>query len=286
MNDLQLGLGLRAARIKRRWRQIDLATRAGISATLVSWLEHGQIDRVSLRTLRRVAAKLGVTLEVVPRSAGSEFDRIVGARHAALGETVAAWIARQPGWLVTAESSFAIYGERGVVDLMAWHQSTRSLVVIELKTAIVDVDELIGTLDRKRRLAPRIAATRGWPPQSVSTWLVVGNSRTNRRRVADHATLLTSDLPLDGRSLATLFLHPARGAKSGIAFWSNVTGAKVGHPFAATERVVRPRGPARRPAPRSKFGSAAGPQAIGEVDRAIPDHMEAAVSSNFRGSQV
>src|SRR5665811_2564794 len=42
--------------------------------------------------------------------------RNVNARHAALGELVAAWIARQLGWIVAAEVSFAIYGERGIID--------------------------------------------------------------------------------------------------------------------------------------------------------------------------
>jgi hypothetical protein len=135
--------------------------------------------------------------------------------------------------LAVAEVSFSIYGERGMVDLLAWHESTGSLVVIELKTAIVDVDELIGTLDQKRRLGARIAAGRGWAARSVYAWLIVGDSRTNRRRVAAHRTLLTSGLPRDGRSLAPLFLHPERGAQSGIAFWSNLPGVGVGRDVAA-----------------------------------------------------
>ncbi len=193
-----------------------------------------------------------------PRSAGGELDRVINARHAALGERVAAWIARRPGWVVVAEVSFAIYGERGVIDLLAWHAATGSLVVIELKTAIVDVDELIGTLDRKRRLAARIAASRGWPARSVSAWLIVADSSTNRRRVADHRTLLTSALPRDGRSLAPLFLHPERGPESGIAFWSNLPGVRVGHPIAAPQRVVRRRETARVREPRSGAGSMSG----------------------------
>jgi transcriptional regulator with XRE-family HTH domain len=258
MDDLRLGLALRAARVKRRLRQCDLADQAGVSASLVSRLEHGDLGRVSLRAFRGVAAKLGVSLELVPRSASGELDRVVNARHAALGERVAAWIARQPGWIVAAEISFAIYGERGIVDLLAWHESTSSLVVIELKTAIVDVDELIGTLDRKRRLATRIAAARGWAARSVSSWLIVGDSSTNRRRVADHRILLTSALPRDGRSLAPLFLHPDRGPESGIAFWSNLPGVKVGHPIVALQRVVKRRPAAREPEPRSGSGSMSG----------------------------
>ena len=252
MDDLHLGLALRAARIRRRLRQCDLAALAGASASLVSRVEHGDFDRMSLRVVRGLAGKLGVSLELVPRSAGGELDRIVSARHAALGEHVAAWIERQPGWIVVAEVSFAIYGERGVVDLLAWHEASGSLVVIELKTAIVDVDELIGTLDRKRRLAPRIATARGWTARSVSAWLIVGESRTNRRRVAEHGTLLGSALPRDGRSLSPLFLHPARGPESGIAFWPNLPGVGVGRDVAALQRVVKRRPTLAAREPRSK----------------------------------
>jgi transcriptional regulator with XRE-family HTH domain len=252
MDDLHLGLALRAARIRRRLRQRDLAAMAGVSATLVSRLEHGDLDRVPLRTLRGVATKLEVSLEVVARSAGGEFDRIVSARHAALGEQVAAWIGRRPGWVVAAEVSFSIYGERGVIDLLAWHEASGTLVVIELKTAIVDMNELIGTFDRKQRLAARIAADRGWNVRTVSAWLIVGESRTNRRRVAEHRTLLGSGLPRDGRSLAPLFLHPEREPASGVAFWSNVTGLKVRREVAAVQRVAKRRtAPATRE-PRSK----------------------------------
>ena len=199
MNDIQLGLALRSVRIKRRLRQSDLAAEVGISASSVSHVERGRFGRLSFMTLRAIAERLGVSLQLVPRSAGGEFDRIVSARHAALGELVATWIARQPGWVVAAETSFAIYGEHGIVDLLGWHEATGALVGIELKTAIVDVDELIGTMERKRRLAYRIAAERGWAARSVSVWLIVGDSKTNRRRVAEHRTLLTSGLPLDGR---------------------------------------------------------------------------------------
>ena len=181
-------------------------------------------------------------------------DRLLNARHAALGELVAAWIARQPGWIVVGEISFSIYGERGFIDLLAWHAATRTLVVLELKTTIVDVNELMGTLDRKLRLAARIAADRGWAPRSVSAWLVVAESSTNRRTVAEHRTLLTSGLPRDGRSLAPLFRHPEEGPVSGIAFWSNLHGVRVSHPIAAQQRVVRRRAAARESGSRLGAG--------------------------------
>jgi transcriptional regulator with XRE-family HTH domain len=165
---MRLGYAFRAARIRRRLRQQDLAQMAGVSDSLVSRLEHGDFGRLSVGAVRAIAAKVGIRLDLVARWQGGDLDRLVSARHAALGERVAFWIGRQPGWSVAAEVSFAIYGERGVVDLLAWHEATDSFVVIELTTAIVDIDEILGTLDRKRRLAVRIAAERGWKARSVS----------------------------------------------------------------------------------------------------------------------
>ena len=107
--------------------------------------------------------------------------------------------------------------ERGILDLFARHETSSTVVVIELKTAIVDVDEVMGTLDKKRRLAARIAAERGWRATQVSAWLIVGDSSVNRRRVAEHHTIVSSALPRDGRALAAFFLHPERGPRSGVA---------------------------------------------------------------------
>ncbi len=224
---------------------------AGVSDSLISRLEQGELARLSVAAVRAIASQLGIRLDLVARWQGGDLDRLVSARHAALGERVAVWIGRQPGWSVVAEVSFAIYGERGVVDLLAWHEATGSLVVIELKTAIVDVDETLGTLDRKRRLAARIATERGWTARSVSVWLIVGDSRTNRRRLGAHRNLVHSSLPRDGRTLRPLFRDPASGAASGICFWPNSPGVGIGQGFSVQQRVSSPRDGAEPTKPRS-----------------------------------
>ena len=50
-----------------------------------------------------------------------------------------------PAWVVRPEVSFSIYGERGVIDVLAWHPARRAILVIELKTELVDINELMGT---------------------------------------------------------------------------------------------------------------------------------------------
>jgi hypothetical protein len=80
------------------------------------------------------------------------------------------------------------------------------LLVIELKTDIVDVNELVGTVDRKGRHAVRIAIERGWirshdPAPSVSIWVIVADGHTNRRRVQAHRAMLRAAFPSDGRAI-------------------------------------------------------------------------------------
>jgi hypothetical protein len=105
--------------------------------------------------------------------------------------------------------SFSIYGERGIIDVLAWHPARRMLLVIELKTEIVDVSRLLGSMDQRRRLAWQLARDRGWRPVAVSTWVVVAEGRTNRRVVARHARVLRSKFPVDGRRLRSWLRDPA-----------------------------------------------------------------------------
>jgi len=123
-------------------------------------------------------------------------------------EAMARYLASVGSWIGEPEVSFSIYGERGVIDVLAWHPSARTLLVIELKTELVDLNETMGTLDRKRRLAHRLARDRGWDPVSVGVWLAIADSRTNRRALATHATVLRSKYPADGRRIRSWLRRP------------------------------------------------------------------------------
>jgi hypothetical protein len=65
----------------------------------------------------------------------------------------------------------------------------RVLLVVEIKTVIADVQGLLGGVDVKVRLASRIVAERGWRPAAVTPAIIVSDTQTNRRRVAEHHTL-------------------------------------------------------------------------------------------------
>jgi transcriptional regulator with XRE-family HTH domain len=206
----RVGSTLRAVRTRRGLRQEDVAAAASVSRATVSRLERGHLAWFTFGTAVRVAAALDVRLDVVSRWRGGELDRLLNARHSAMHELVAARIARLPAWQVVPEASFSIYGERGAVDVLGWHAARGMLLVVELKTEIVDVQDLLASVDRKRRLAARIGTERGWQCRRAltSAWVVVADNRTNRARLARHVAVLRTAFPTDGRTMAGWLADP------------------------------------------------------------------------------
>lgn len=240
MDDQRFGSIIRAVRIKRRWRQLDLAQRTGLATSTISRLERGHFDRLSLGAVRRVAAALDVRVELLGRWRAGDLDRLVNAKHSALHEAVARWFReRMPSWVLAPEVSFSIFGERGVIDLVAWNATHRAFLVIELKTDVVDVNELIGTFDRKVRLAWSVAAGRGWDPATVSGWVIIAPGRTNRERISRHAAMLRAAFPADGRVIGPWLRKPVERVLV-LSIWRNSHGGATTADLTSIRRV-RPR---------------------------------------------
>ena len=281
MEDQRVGAAFRAARIRRRLRQSDLAVAAGTSRGSVSRIERGHFDTLALRTVRAVATVLEIRLQLVPRWRGGELDRLLSARHSALHESVArAFRATWPDWIMVPEVSFSIWGERGIIDVLAWHAQRRALLVIELKTEIVDANELIGTIDRKRRLAGEVARERGWEAASTSVWVIVSASRTNRRRIEAHGAMLRAAFPTRGRAIRP-WLRAPKGPIAALSSWTDSDRSGRGLAPIARVRARGPRLQAGRGAERCRSKrSNARPRIIGTRRRA-PERPEASRPSTF-----
>jgi transcriptional regulator with XRE-family HTH domain len=239
MDDLAFGRLVRLARIERRWRQEDVAERAGVSRSTVSRLERGHVGQIPLDTVRAVCAVLDIRVQLHARARALDLDRVANARHSGLAEHVALWMARWQGWAFRAEVSYSEYGERGVVDLLCWHAASRSLLIVELKTELLEFGALLGKLDEKERLGPVIAKRLGWAPVSVSTGLLVADSTTNRRRARAHGALLGSALPDDSRALVGWLKRPA-GVVRALRFVPDARPGHVRNGFAGPTRVRTP----------------------------------------------
>jgi transcriptional regulator with XRE-family HTH domain len=89
MDDHRIGTAFRAIRLRKHWRQQDVADAAGRSRWTVSRIERGRLDEITLPALRSVAAALDARLDLVLRWRGSDLDRLLNARHSQLHELLA-----------------------------------------------------------------------------------------------------------------------------------------------------------------------------------------------------
>lgn len=162
---------------------------------------------VSVGTVERLVDGLGGELKMRIRWRGEELDRLLDATHAAIGEALVE-ILTSLGWECAIEVTYAIRGERGAVDLLAWHPASGRLLVIENKSVVPDLQQMLGSLDRKVRLAREIAAPRGWRPTGVARAIVLAGTAANRARVEQFKRTLGAALPQDGRALRRWLAHP------------------------------------------------------------------------------
>lgn len=223
---VRIGRVVRALRQRRRWRQVDLARRAGVSQSLIARVERGGAGRLTLATLERILTALGARLNVRVDWNGEAADRLLDAEHAQLVEAVVE-ILRRDGWEPVPEVTFAVYGERGSIDVLAWHAATRTLLVVEVKSVVPDVQATVAIFDRKERLAGRVARARGWEPLNIATVLVVAEGSTNRRRIATHGATFASRVPHGTRAVRRFISDPASSPRPlrGLWFLSHRTGA-------------------------------------------------------------
>jgi hypothetical protein len=149
---------------------------------------------------------------------GEALDRLRDRRHASLVDALVHRL-RSAGWDVATEVSFNHYGERGSIDILAFHPATRALLVIEVKSVVPDVGGMLSTLDRKVRLAADIARERGWAADTVSKLLVLPEESTARRRIDEHDATFSAAFP--ARNIAVnRWLRSPSGRLSGLLFLS------------------------------------------------------------------
>jgi len=217
----RLEASLKALRRRKGWSQARLGQAIGASQQHVSRLE-ADVRRTPLGLLEAWATELGAYLAVDLRVGGER--PLSDANHAALQNRLAAQL-RRAGWQVATEISFNHYGDRGRVDVLAFYPALRIVLVMEIKTRIQDVQDMLGRLDVKRRIAPILARDRGWDVAAIVPAFVVREDRTARRRVAEHAALFTN-FGLRARAARAWLRHPWLPPPQGILLFEAIESAK------------------------------------------------------------
>ncbi len=236
MNDLHIGRIARALRHRLLLRQLDVADRVDVGHDVVSRVERGRLAGIRLGTLRSVFMAFDAEVVVLIKWRGGELDRLLDRRHASLAERLVHRL-EQLGWAIAPEVSFSEYGERGSIDILAWHAATRTLLVVELKTELTSIEETVRRHDVKTRLGRTIAHDRfGWEAREVSRLLVLPEERTPRRQVERFANVLGRAYPMRGREARDWLAAPA-GTTSGLVFLTGADGLRLRQRVGPTRRI-------------------------------------------------
>jgi transcriptional regulator with XRE-family HTH domain len=266
----RFGRSVRALRQRLGWRQSDLAGRCGLAQATVSRIERGRVEGTPIGPLEGLIVALGGELEVRVRWRGEELDRLLDSAHAAINERIVEMLLAA-GWDCAAEVTFCIGREMGSVDVLAWHRPTGRLLVVETKSVVPDLQAMLGSLDRKVRLGPAIAAQRGWRATGVAKAIALAATAANRGRARRFGATLGAVLPQDGRELRRWVADPAGPCPAALWFITDMkvmTAAKRRRIRAGTRQLCQPAihaQPAGGSAPRGVSERQSGPR---QADRA------------------
>jgi transcriptional regulator with XRE-family HTH domain len=202
-----LGRQFRALRIRQSKRQADVADASGISRSLVGSIDRGELAGVTLGSLTAAAAALGADVDVRLRWRGEQLDRLLDEEHAVVVESMVG-ILKRHGWIVEVEASFSIWGERGSIDVLAFHPRCGALLVVEAKSVVPDSQATIHGLDRKARLSRKIAEDRGWQIRHASRLLTIASSATARRRIESLGSTYGAAFPVRGAATRAFLRDP------------------------------------------------------------------------------
>jgi transcriptional regulator with XRE-family HTH domain len=230
----RLGRQIRAVRVRQRLTQAELAARAGCSRKTIWAMETGRAHRLRIGAIEAVIGAVGAPADIRIFWNGPELDRLLDAGHASMTAAVKRQLERL-GWIAKVEVSYSRYGERGRIDLLAWHEPSTSLLVVEIKTELVDVQDLLGTLDAKARLSAGAARGLGWNSGPVVPAIVFAESRTTRDRLARLGTLFDR-YAVRGRDAMAWLRHPV-GSPSGLLWLTGAAGPVAGRSNAPRARL-------------------------------------------------
>ena len=173
-------------------------------------IEAGQADNVKLGRIRATLEALDGRARLVPMWNGAAADRLLDERHAAITERGVRYIGSLASWLPEVEVTFADYGERGSIDLLARNRAASAVLVGEVKSVLGSLEDTNRTLDMKTRLALNIVFKRhGWRPQVVAKVLIVPRDTTIRRVIDAHESTMRSIYPARSREIRAWLRKPA-----------------------------------------------------------------------------
>jgi transcriptional regulator with XRE-family HTH domain len=193
-----VGTAIRDLRLLVGLTQKGLGAQVGQTQGWVSRIENGRIEDVTLETAERLLGVMGARLVVaVDAPFLGDRRRQREPAHSRMSAHVVRHLRRQ-GWQVTVEVEVGSDRSRGWIDILAYHTETRILLVIELKTEIVDMGGIQRSFSWYGREAWQAAKRSGWRPERAFGCLLLLATEANDDRARANRDVM--DLEFQGRA--------------------------------------------------------------------------------------
>jgi len=174
------------------------------SQSWVSRVESGTLFSLTVADADALCHALGATLVfTVETPLFIDGDRQRDLAHAKCLAFVARRLTRA-GWQVEREVQIGDPRRPGWIDVLAYNPTTRTLLIIEVKTRLDDFGGLERQLQWYRRHAHAAARTFGWQAERVTTAALLLATEINDQRVRDNASSIRQRFPGRWRELAAI----------------------------------------------------------------------------------
>ena len=190
------------------WSQRELAARAGVAQATVCRVESGTAGSLDIVTTGRLFAALGLRAHIdVDDFRLDDRRRQQDGVHAQVNGFVARRLERW-GWRTAMEVLIGDGNPRGWIDLLAYREADRALLVEETKTDIPDMGGLQRSVAFYERMAMSAARRLGWWPRHVAVLVVLLDSEAVARRLVDNREIVRRAFPVPIREMSAWLADP------------------------------------------------------------------------------
>jgi transcriptional regulator with XRE-family HTH domain len=199
---------IREARLLVGWTQRELAARAQVSQATVCRAESGAAASLDMVVVGRLLSALALRsqIEIDDFRLGDRRRQQDGV-HAVINGYSAKRHERC-GWHTATEVLIGAETPRGWIDLLAFREADRALLVQETKADIPDMGGLQRSLAFYERSAVAVARGLGWDARSVTVLVAALDTEAVARRLVDSRDLVVRVFPAPVRSTAAWLADP------------------------------------------------------------------------------
>lgn len=205
---MRIGTIVLDGRLRRGMSKSELAERSGVSRQMVAAVEADTANP----TLDIVAALLdGLRLDIEVVARGPVNIGPTRQRDPAHARC-SAYLQRRfdaAGWLTAREVRIEDGRYVGWIDLLAFHEASGTLLIIEIKTRIDDLGAIERSIDWYQRAAVGAARRLGWTPTRAAPWLVALATDEVDEGIRANRSALALSFPVRAAEMSAMMTDPA-----------------------------------------------------------------------------